>query len=186
MISMCDIFAIVTDRFIHCLFFFFNDPATTEIYTYCHTLPLHDAPPIFTGVGFVNSLTQVAVTALLVVYASERLGISTSSPMIGAVWTAVSVGGVVGAVLLPRLPAQWPVGAITVGALTIGPVVLFVVATTGNTGAAITALVVYSGCATATILIGVGARQRLTPARRQGRVNTTARKDPGGGSPVGP
>ena len=28
-----------------------------------------------TGVGFVNSLTQGAVTALLVVYASERLGI---------------------------------------------------------------------------------------------------------------
>src|SRR3546814_2963466 len=23
------------------------DPATTEIYTYCHTLPLHDAPPIY-------------------------------------------------------------------------------------------------------------------------------------------
>src|SRR3546814_9190696 len=25
--------------------FFFNDPATTEIYTYCHTLSLHDALP---------------------------------------------------------------------------------------------------------------------------------------------
>ncbi len=139
-----------------------------------------------TGVGFVNSLTQGAVTALLVVYASERLGISTSSPMIGAVWTAVSVGGVVGgALVLPRLPAQWPVGAITVGALTIAPVVLFVVATTGNTGAAITALVVYSGCATVTILNGIGARQRLTPDRLQGRVNTTARMVAWGGSPVG-
>src|SRR3546814_20770362 len=32
-----------------CLFscvFFFNDPATTEIYTYLHTLSLHDALPI--------------------------------------------------------------------------------------------------------------------------------------------
>src|SRR3546814_12361838 len=27
--------------------FFFNDTATTEIYTYCHTLSLHDALPIF-------------------------------------------------------------------------------------------------------------------------------------------
>src|SRR3546814_17895282 len=27
-------------------FFFFNDTATTEIYTYCHTLPLHAALPI--------------------------------------------------------------------------------------------------------------------------------------------
>src|SRR3546814_17229355 len=30
-------------------FFFFNDPATTEIYTYLHTLPLHDALPICPG-----------------------------------------------------------------------------------------------------------------------------------------
>src|SRR3546814_19350130 len=29
------------------LFFFFNDTATTEIYTYCHTLSLHDALPIY-------------------------------------------------------------------------------------------------------------------------------------------
>src|SRR3546814_2904115 len=29
------------------MFFFFNDPATTEIYTYCHTLSLHDALPIY-------------------------------------------------------------------------------------------------------------------------------------------
>src|SRR3546814_14040057 len=32
-------------------FFFFNDTATTEIYTYCHTLSLHDALPIFTAFG---------------------------------------------------------------------------------------------------------------------------------------
>src|SRR3546814_9071198 len=28
------------------MFFFFNVTATTEIYTYCHTLSLHDALPI--------------------------------------------------------------------------------------------------------------------------------------------
>src|SRR3546814_8387338 len=31
-------------------FFFFNDPATTEIYTYLHTLSLRDALPISDGV----------------------------------------------------------------------------------------------------------------------------------------
>src|SRR3546814_8844438 len=31
------------------VFFFFNDPATTEIYTYLHTLSLHDALPISAG-----------------------------------------------------------------------------------------------------------------------------------------
>src|SRR3546814_20422 len=30
-------------------FFFFKDTATTEIYTYWHTLSLHDALPILTG-----------------------------------------------------------------------------------------------------------------------------------------
>src|SRR3546814_1329309 len=29
------------------MYFLFNDPATTEIYPYCHTLSLHDALPIF-------------------------------------------------------------------------------------------------------------------------------------------
>src|SRR3546814_16380277 len=29
-----------------CVVFFFNDSATTEIYTYLHTLSLHDALPI--------------------------------------------------------------------------------------------------------------------------------------------
>src|SRR3546814_18591110 len=29
------------------IIFFFNDTATTEIYTYCHTLSLHDALPIY-------------------------------------------------------------------------------------------------------------------------------------------
>src|SRR3546814_19797199 len=29
------------------IFFFFNDTATTEIYTYWHTLSLHDALPIW-------------------------------------------------------------------------------------------------------------------------------------------
>src|SRR3546814_4526946 len=32
------------------LYFFFHDTATTEIYTYCHTLSLHDALPILARV----------------------------------------------------------------------------------------------------------------------------------------
>src|SRR5213594_5135058 len=33
----------------HMSYFFFNDPATTEIYTSVHTLSLHDALPISSG-----------------------------------------------------------------------------------------------------------------------------------------
>src|SRR3546814_13360786 len=50
------------------LFFFFcNDTATTEIYTYLHTLSLHDALPIFEDSGTtiaehrVDPLGQIAL-----------------------------------------------------------------------------------------------------------------------------
>src|SRR3546814_18875676 len=41
----------------YCIFFFFNDTATTEIYTYLHTLSLHDALPIFLPITHVRSLS---------------------------------------------------------------------------------------------------------------------------------
>src|SRR3546814_19261509 len=40
--------------------FFFNDTATTDIYTYCHTLSLHDALPISHGDSTVRSQTMTA------------------------------------------------------------------------------------------------------------------------------
>src|SRR3546814_6714657 len=43
------------------LFFVFNDTATTEIYTYGHTLSLHDALPIF------RTLQQETGTALIMI-----------------------------------------------------------------------------------------------------------------------
>src|SRR3546814_15106792 len=36
---------------LRCLCYFLNDPATTEIYTYCHSLSLHDALPISIDFG---------------------------------------------------------------------------------------------------------------------------------------
>src|SRR3546814_15769165 len=38
--------------------FFFNDTATTEIYTYCHTRSLHDALPISTNAVSVRAFEQ--------------------------------------------------------------------------------------------------------------------------------
>src|SRR3546814_8828801 len=35
----------------------FNDTATTEIYTYCHTLSLHDALPIFQNLALFSKLS---------------------------------------------------------------------------------------------------------------------------------
>src|SRR3546814_18409869 len=41
-----------------CLFFFFNDTATTEIYTYGHPLSLHDALPIWLDVHVLDRVTD--------------------------------------------------------------------------------------------------------------------------------
>src|SRR3546814_19235306 len=43
--------------------FFFNDTATTEIYTYLHTLSLHDALPISSITLAALERTQVSVDA---------------------------------------------------------------------------------------------------------------------------
>src|SRR2546430_17290213 len=43
-----------------CLFFFFNDPATTEIYT----LSLHDALPIFIGTAGVSAVAALGGTVV--------------------------------------------------------------------------------------------------------------------------
>src|SRR3546814_9998262 len=43
------------------MFFFFNDTATTEIDTYCHTLSLHDALPILAEVSGAARELKVAI-----------------------------------------------------------------------------------------------------------------------------
>src|SRR3546814_9521295 len=54
--------------------FFFNYPATTEIYTYCHTLSLHDALPIFiheTGKKIAEAFEQAVNVSPAVVVIDE-------------------------------------------------------------------------------------------------------------------
>src|SRR3546814_16291940 len=61
--------------------FFFNDTATTEIYTYCHTLSLHDALPILLvmaswggllGVLMAPALFAVLLLAYRRLYVQQR------------------------------------------------------------------------------------------------------------------
>src|SRR3546814_15510479 len=49
-----------------CAIFFFNDTSTTEIYTYGHTLSLHDALPILlAGISRGRRATAIAIAAAL-------------------------------------------------------------------------------------------------------------------------
>src|SRR3546814_12228445 len=57
------------------LFVFFNDPATTEIYTSRHTLSLHDALPIWTTVllGDNNTGKSTVFEAIELAIGADRL-----------------------------------------------------------------------------------------------------------------
>src|SRR3546814_14624579 len=55
-----------------CRLFFFNDPAPTEIYTYRHTLSLHDALPI---------CSLMVATAILIESALAFLGLGDPNVM---------------------------------------------------------------------------------------------------------
>src|SRR3546814_13289853 len=59
--------------------FYFNVTATTEIYTYGHTLALHDALPI-------SALTLAGIAAAFGVAACCALPILLASAGIGAAW----------------------------------------------------------------------------------------------------
>src|SRR3546814_18529496 len=56
----------------YCFCFFFNDTATTEIYTYLHTLSLHDALPIFRSIS-AGAGPPAAVRARMLERASSAI-----------------------------------------------------------------------------------------------------------------
>ena len=66
----------------HLFFFFFNDTATTEIYTRFYTLSLHDALPIFRSLSLASF-----VDGALALYSDgervESLAVETSTEEIG-------------------------------------------------------------------------------------------------------
>src|SRR3546814_9610054 len=52
---------------VHCfMFFFFHDTAATEIYTYGHTLSLHDALPILLGARVLGNAHELAALEAIV------------------------------------------------------------------------------------------------------------------------
>src|SRR3546814_7523685 len=56
---------------LQCLFFFFNDPATTEVYTYRHTLSLHDALPISRSLTCANASGSAWTAPMSVIWRSR-------------------------------------------------------------------------------------------------------------------
>ncbi|MGH3225742.1 MAG: MFS transporter [Streptosporangiaceae bacterium] len=128
-----------------------------------------------TGISLAVSVAGGAVFGLLVIYATQALGLSARSPLIGLLYTAMAAGGlgaatyasVAGRRLGPLRAALW--------ALTATPVALAAVALVNDVAAALALLVIWSATYSGVTINAITARQVRIPGQLQGRVNTTAR-----------
>src|SRR6184192_3768853 len=85
-----------------CAFFFFNDTATTEIYTSIHTLSLHDALPISVSACMAGVAGALYVPQVGIINPSE---FAPANSIEAVIWVAVGgrgtlVGAVIGAILV--------------------------------------------------------------------------------------
>ncbi|WP_235735241.1 MFS transporter [Nocardioides alcanivorans] len=138
-----------------------------------------------TLIGVGNSLVAGAVTALLVVFATEEVHVPSEGHGLGVMLAAVALGGLLAATMLSWLTARIPTGRLTLAALALGIPCLACLAAVPPYGVALALLVVWSCSSTLVILNGIAARQRVTPDHLQARVNTTARLVAWGGTPFG-
>src|SRR3546814_17814807 len=78
------------------IYFLFNDPATTEIYTYGHTLSLHGALPISGGGAFFTAAGRAAAgfvsTAFGAGFAAAAFGSGVTSFGAGRGATTAATG----------------------------------------------------------------------------------------------
>lgn len=138
-----------------------------------------------TLLGIGNSLAEGMLTAMTVATVAEWFGMPLEGPYLGFAYSAMTVGGFLGALLLPRLSKRMRIGAITTLGLVVGAGGLTLWSQQPLFWPALAALVVYQVGSTVVILNGVTERARITPDHLQGRVNTTARMFAWGGQPVG-
>ncbi len=140
-------------------------------------------PLTFMGIG--NSITSGIVGGLLVVVASQSLGLSQQDGRLGLLFTAAAAGSVAGSLLLPRLQRTVTIGVLTIASYAAIAIAAIVLAGLTWWVAAAVVLAVMNLTSTVITLNGIVARQTLTPIRLQSRVNTTARMIAWGGAPAG-
>lgn len=138
-----------------------------------------------TVMGFGNSFTGGAVLGLLVVYGVRQLGIDADDGRLGLLFSAGAAGGLLAAVLLPRLVRA--AGAVRVSLWGLGANVVFLVgvALSGELAWSLALLVGWQGTYSLVINNGIALRQLVTPDRLQSRVNASARMVAWGGQPLG-
>ncbi len=138
-----------------------------------------------TLLGFGNSLTGGAVSGLLVVYAVQSLHLATNDARIGLLFTAGAFGSLLASFLLPQLTKRFPVGWITLTAMSFDLLLLFSLAIISSVSIALVLYACWELCYTLTTTNGIFLRQLVTPDHLQSRVSAYARMLAWGGAPFG-
>lgn len=136
-----------------------------------------------TGVGVAVNLATGAVTAILVLFVLEALGISEIG--YGLFLSALAVGGLSGAMLAPKLRKVLGPGTLILSGVAIQGVGYGVAGTLSNPIAAAVALAVVQAGFFAVLVVFFSLRQAVVPDRLLGRVTAAMRLIAAGAFPVG-
>ena len=128
-----------------------------------------------TVVGFLLSLSGAGFMSLSVPYADRLLGVGTSGWRFGLVFAAWGVGGILVAVLTPRLLRVFTPNRLALLWLPVAGVSGVVVAMTSTWEVAVAVMVVWGVSYQGVVLNSMTYRQQVTPEPLLGRVNTAGR-----------
>lgn len=141
---------------------------------------------LMTIVGCLQSFAGGAFIGQLVIFADRGLGIEESDSRVGLLFTAWSVGGVLGSVALPRLLQKIDAIQVMRVALPASTVLGLLTVLTTDWRLALPAIAAWGTVYLMVIVNTVTYAQTVTPAALQGRVNTTRRMlSSGVGAPAG-
>ncbi|MFF7656451.1 MFS transporter [Streptomyces sp. NPDC007983] len=141
---------------------------------------------IMTISGCLQSFAGGAFIGQLVIFADQGLGIAESDPRVGLLFTAWSVGGVLGSLMLPRLLRKAHAVQVMRMALPLSTVLGLLTALTSDWRFALPAIAAWGTVYLMVIVNTVTFAQTVTPESLQGRVNTTRRMlSSGVGAPLG-
>jgi MFS family permease len=128
-----------------------------------------------TVIGFLMSLSGAGFMALSVPFADRILDVGTSGWRFGLLFATWGVGGVLAALLTPRLHRRIPTTRATLLALPVSAAAGLVVVTTSSWLVAVTAMAVWGVAYQSVVLTSITYRQQATPEHLLGRVNTAGR-----------
>lgn len=135
----------------------------------------HAGVRAMTLIGMLQSMAGAGFMALAVPYADRVLGIGTSGPRFGMVFSAWGIGGIVAATITPRLLRRHSTARVTLAFIPLSAVAGIAVALSRHWALATTLMIVWGIAYQVVIINSLSYRQQVTPEHLLGRVNTAGR-----------